>query len=286
MPRGLDHIVHAVRDLDAAAALYERLGFTVGARNRHPFGTVNRIVQLPGVYIEILAVEEPDRIVPHGPRAFSFAAFHRDVLARHEGLDMILVAGQDGDAAAFRAAGIGDFDPVDFAREGQRPDGTPVRLGFTLAFAVDPQTPDIAFASCRHHNPENFWDPAFQVHANAAAGIAGVVAVADNPADHHIFLSALTGERDLLATSSGLTVPTPRGDIRVMAPAAFTQHYGVAAPDVASGARLAALRITVRDFAAAVKALQAADVPASVRMGRIIVAPPAAAGATLVFEPG
>ena len=35
MARGLDHIVHAVRDLDAAAELYRRLGFTAGARNRH-----------------------------------------------------------------------------------------------------------------------------------------------------------------------------------------------------------------------------------------------------------
>lgn len=47
MPRGLDHIVHAVRDLDAAAALYKSLGFTVGARNRHPWGTHNYIVQFP-----------------------------------------------------------------------------------------------------------------------------------------------------------------------------------------------------------------------------------------------
>jgi catechol 2,3-dioxygenase-like lactoylglutathione lyase family enzyme len=47
MTRGLDHIVHAVRDLDAAAELYRSLGFTVGARNRHPWGTHNIIVQLP-----------------------------------------------------------------------------------------------------------------------------------------------------------------------------------------------------------------------------------------------
>ncbi len=30
MARGLDHIVHAVRDLDAAADFYRRLGFIVG----------------------------------------------------------------------------------------------------------------------------------------------------------------------------------------------------------------------------------------------------------------
>lgn len=56
MPHGLDHIVHAVRDLDAAAEFYGRAGFTVGARNRHPWGTHNRIVQLKNCYIEILEV--------------------------------------------------------------------------------------------------------------------------------------------------------------------------------------------------------------------------------------
>ena len=48
MSRGLDHIVHAVRDLDAAAQFYRRAGFTVGARNKHAWGTENHLVQLPG----------------------------------------------------------------------------------------------------------------------------------------------------------------------------------------------------------------------------------------------
>src|SRR6201999_1888529 len=59
MSRGLDHIVHAVRDLDAAADLYRRLGFTVGVRNRHPWGTHNHIVQIPGFFIELLTLAEP-----------------------------------------------------------------------------------------------------------------------------------------------------------------------------------------------------------------------------------
>jgi catechol 2,3-dioxygenase-like lactoylglutathione lyase family enzyme len=54
MARGLDHIVHAVRDLDAAAELYRGLGFTIGARNRHPWGTHNHIIEFAGVFIELL----------------------------------------------------------------------------------------------------------------------------------------------------------------------------------------------------------------------------------------
>jgi len=82
MPHGLDHIVHAVRDLDAAAEFYRDAGFTVGARNRHPWGTHNRIVQLKNCYIEILESPSLRRSCQHGARSFSFGAFNRDFLAR------------------------------------------------------------------------------------------------------------------------------------------------------------------------------------------------------------
>ena len=103
MPRGLDHIVHAVRDLDAAAALYRGLGFTVGARNKHPWGTHNHIVQMPGFFIEILTFAEPDKL---GDDDFStlFAAYNRDFIAREQGLSMLILESQDAraDEAAFR----------------------------------------------------------------------------------------------------------------------------------------------------------------------------------------
>jgi Glyoxalase-like domain len=288
MARGIDHIVHAVRDLDAAAELYRRLGFQVGARNRHSrdWGTQNHIVQLPGVFVEPLAVADPTGIAPHEPRAFSFGAFNRDFLADKQGLSMLVLEGRGAtDADEFRAAGIGDFDTYDFEREGKRPDGTPVKVAFSLAFARDPRAPDVGFFTCQHRYPEQFWNPAFQVHPNTAAGVAGVVLVAENPTDHHIFLSAFAGEREIQATSTGITVPTPRGDIQAMDPAAFRIHFGTEPPDIGSGARLAALRFAVRDFGAAVAALKAGGIEASVRMGRIVVAPAVGMGATLVFEP-
>src|ERR1700755_3029051 len=110
MPGGIDHIVHAVRDLDAAAEFYRRAGFAVGARNRHPWGTHNRIVQLNNAYIEILEIAEPDKIVPHGERSFSFGAFNRDFLRAREGSSMLLLNSSNAaaDAHAFEAPGGGN----------------------------------------------------------------------------------------------------------------------------------------------------------------------------------
>lgn len=43
--RRIDHIVIPVRDLDRAAKVYRKLGLQVGARNRHPWETENRLIQ-------------------------------------------------------------------------------------------------------------------------------------------------------------------------------------------------------------------------------------------------
>ena len=287
MARGFDHIAHAVRDLDAAADFYSRAGFIVSARNRHPpeWGTQNHIVQLAHCYIEILALADMTRTAPHAARSFSFGAFARDFLARWQGLAMLALEGRGAaDADEFRSAGIGDFETFELAREGKRPDGTAVKVAFSLAFACDPKSPDIGFFTCRHHHPENFWNPVLQDHPNTTQGVAGIVLVADNPSDHHIFLSAFTGERDLLATSAGISITTPRGVIQVMTPAAFEDHFGTKPPDVSGGAKLAALRFAARDLDAASRILHSGNLPFSKRMGHIVVAPEAAFGATLVFE--
>jgi Glyoxalase-like domain len=284
MSRGLDHIVHAVRDLDAGAAFYRRLGFMVGARNRHSWGTHNHIIQLPGCFVELLAVAEPEKLGGEGFAAL-FGRFHQSFLARQEGLSFLMLESQEAqaDARDFAAAGIAASGALNFEREGTRPDGGKLKVGFSLAFARDAGAPAIGFATCRQHHPENFWNPALQQHPNEASAIAGAVIVAENPSDHHIFLSAFTGERALNATSSGVTAHTPRGDLAIMDPAAFRSHFGVPAPDIGTGARLAAIRITVRAPEALVAALTAGSVPHILHMGHVVVGPDDAMGATLVF---
>jgi hypothetical protein len=175
-------------------------------------------------------------------------------------------------------------DAMRFEREGKRPDGSTVKVGFSLAFARDAKAPAIGFAACQQHFPENFWNVAFQQHANTASGIEAAVLVAENPGEHHAFLSAFAGGCEVSATSSGIAASTPRGDISVMDAAAFRRHFGTEPPDISRGARLAALRLRVRDRAALGAALKADGIAARADASRIIVGPEIALGATLVFD--
>src|SRR5437588_12276471 len=191
MPRGLDPLVHVVRDLDAAGAFYRRLGFTVGARNRHPWGTHNRIVQLSGFFIELLTVAEPDKLGNDGFSTF-FGEHHRDFLSQREGFSFLMLESHDtaADAQAFHAAGIALSDGLRFERGGRAPDGSPRTVAFSLVFARDNGVDGPGFALCQQHTPEQFWNPELQRHTNTVQAAAGVVAVADEPDAHRAFLSA------------------------------------------------------------------------------------------------
>ncbi|PSC05707.1 VOC family protein [Alsobacter soli] len=283
MPRGLDHLVLPVRDLDAAGRLYEALGFTVGARNRHPWGTENRIVQFPGVFLELITVGEATAIEPHGRGRFSFGAFVRDSLQRGEGVAMLVLEskGAEADRAAFAISGIGGYEPFFFERQAKKPDGSPVRVAFSLAFARDELAPEAGFFVCQQHEPQNFWNPAFQQHANGAIGVEAVTMIAENPAAHAEFFYAFTGQHDMGSTSAGITVRLPRGRIEVMTGAAFAFHTGVHLDE--EPARLVGYTVAVKSLDDLAIRIRAARLPHCM-IGKSIVLPPEAAfGAVISF---
>jgi hypothetical protein len=283
MARGLDHIVHAVSDLDGAAEVYRKLGFTVGARNKHPWGTHNHIVQLPGFFIELLTLAEPDKM---GPDVFSemFGAYNRDFVKRGDGLSMLVLESDNAqaDEAAFRAANIAAAAATRFDREGKKPDGTPVKLAFTLAFAQDKQARDARFFTCQHHYPENFWNQAFQQHRNGVRDVAGVVLVANEPEQHRAFMTAFSGGA-AREERGGFTIDLPRGAISVLTTQAFIDRFGQHPPVTERGARLAALRFKTANPAAVGALLEDTSVFVTPLNSGAISA--AVLGATLVFEP-
>jgi len=289
MPRALDHVTHVVDDLDGAAGFYRKLGFTVGARNRHSWGTHNHIIQLDSFYLELLTVAEPellDRDAEHAGLARHFGAFLRDALAHRQGLALLVLSSDDvaQDALGFARAGIARSAELAFTREGRQGDGTVVSVGFTLAFVSDPLSPFTGFAVMRQHNPTKFWSKALQAHANGAHEARGIVLVADNPSDHHIFVEAFTGQRNLHSTSIGLVAQTPRGVVEVVEPVAFADRFGVVPQIEGEAMTLAALRFGVLFAQRVENHLTEAGISYERRGKALVVKPDTAFGATLVFE--
>lgn len=285
MPHGFNHLVHVVADLRQAAATYARMGFQIGAENHHPFGTANRLVQVPGFYVEILGMEDASRIPEAAPGKFSFAAFNRDFLARNgEGGTMLVLETEDAEAdrLRFEKELIGGFERLDFSRLGKTAADEDVELSFRLAFAASAAMPDVGFFTCEQRHPaEHFWDEALQRHPNGVTGVAGVVFTAENPTDHHIFFSAFTGLRDFVSNSTGLRFSTPRGDVEVITPVAFESRYGASPPP---GVRLMALRFSVAEKDRAAGMLDAGAIDFSERHDWLVVPAAAAHGLVVTFE--
>jgi hypothetical protein len=178
MSRAIDHLVLCVNDLDAACDAYRKLGFTVTPRANHPFGTGNALIQLDGMYIELLAVIEPEKIAETDLAApFSFPIYNRDYLRQREGMSMLALQSRDAekDREDFIAAGAAVPCVFKFEREATRPDGSLTDLAFSLAFANHPLLRHAVTFVCQHrHPPQNFYYPEYQNHANGAYAIGKV----------------------------------------------------------------------------------------------------------------
>lgn len=228
--RSFDHIVLAVRDLDAAAEIYEGLGFTLTPRARHEdrMGTSNRLVQFAeSNFIELLEVDRPDVLAPHGfaetPPTFSFGAHNRAAVAEGEGASMLAFATEDAraDIAAFESAGLQTYAPFDFERQARLPDGQEATLAFSLAFATSPDMPRTAFFVCQNRAPQYFWKPQFQTHTNGALGLRAIYLASDAPERDAAFLGKLFGG-DVTSGADGLRVACGRvQELRVLSPDAI-----------------------------------------------------------------
>jgi hypothetical protein len=226
MPRALDHLVIAHRDLAAAAERYRSLGFQVSPRNRHPWGTENHIVQFDGVFLELIGLGENFRPPSPEDPAFPFAGFLSGFLARREGLAMIALRSADAEAdrQAFAAQNLGDLPRVDFARKGVRL-GREVEVAFSLAFARSAAVPETGFFVCQQKYPESVWDAAAQVHPNGATGVAEVAFAHPEPEAARGFLTAFLGA-PAEPTLGGLRFALPGTLVTCLTPAAYAAEWG------------------------------------------------------------
>jgi catechol 2,3-dioxygenase-like lactoylglutathione lyase family enzyme len=166
---GLDHVVIAVHDLDAAVASYRSLGFTVQPGGRHPGRTSHNalIVFADGAYIELIAWVAPapqerwwQVLQAHGEGYVDFALLPRDTAAALE---------------AARGRGLHTLTgPLEGGRV--RPDGAQLQWR-----TARHETPDLPFL-CGDVTPRALRVPegAVRQHANGALGVAELALAVDD----------------------------------------------------------------------------------------------------------
>jgi hypothetical protein len=275
--KGINHLVLAGHDLEAMRSHYAGLGFTVTPRGQHPFGTGNSLMQLHGTYLELLAVTAPQDVPEHRAGHFSFAAFNRDYLKRHDGFSMLVFDTPDAraDVKAWRTAGLQTYEPFDFSRAAKMADGQEITVAFSLAFVSHPAAPWLGLFACQHHSPQYFEQPRYVQHANGATAVQDVWIVGDTAPDLAGFTQIVTGAKAIREDPSLTMLQTSIGAIVLARPQAFVNAFGLAAPHPDDGPHLAALTLACQTIG------RLADLP---RIGnRHILAPAKNFGTAIGF---
>ncbi len=166
----LDHLGHFVPDLDAAAAVWEKLGFKVTPTSVHqvsgkPAGTSNRCVMLEEGYLELLA---PTLDTPNAQRV-------RDRMQLFVGVHLACLGTPDAAAEQRRLADHG-FEPEPVVPL-QRKIDTGDSAGFRVVYVPPGKMPEGRVQYCEHLTPEHVWREGFVNPFRLRA----VYVVADDP---------------------------------------------------------------------------------------------------------
>jgi len=229
----LDHVILAVRNLDAAAATYRRLGFTLTPRGLHEGkGTGNHCIMFKDGYIELLGIV--DETGAKGRLA-------ERVDAQGEGGLGLAYGADDADkaAAALRAAGIAAEDPNELSRPLEL-DGKRQTVKFRNVMMPGLDLPNVMQFVCTHLTPEltrarHEW----QLHPNGATGIAEIVIATENVDKYTAEANALFGghlTNTKISIQSRKMIEDRFGDALTAAPRAgiIALTIGVNEPDAAS----------------------------------------------------
>jgi catechol 2,3-dioxygenase-like lactoylglutathione lyase family enzyme len=193
----LDHIVIAVKNLDAAAATYKKLGFTLTPRGLHEGkGTGNHCIMFASTYIELLGIVE---------ETGAKGRLAERVNARGEGGIAIAYGADDADRthAALQAAGIAAEPPNDLSRPLDL-DGKREMVRFRNIMLPKLALPETMQFVCTHATPHltrarHEW----QLHPSGATGVAEVIIAVD---DVSAARSELAGST---LTNAAITLLTP-----------------------------------------------------------------------------
>jgi hypothetical protein len=261
---GADHCIVLVRDLAAARACWERLGFRTTPRGLHSpeMGTANHTLMLADDYIELLG------LVAETEQSARWAA---RLAAAGEGLVAVALRMFDAEAAAaeLAARGAAPGPVLRFGRAVALPGPGAVEARFDVVQLAEEVSPGFRLFFCRHRVPAATWPAGFAEHPNGAVAIEAYTVRAADPEGAAARLARIAG---LVVTRHGGLPAVETGRARFLFAAASDGAQGIAG-----------LSVRVRDIEAAAAALAAGGIEAERTAAAITVPPASANGVALSF---
>ena len=275
---GVDHLLIDSDDLEADRLVWQRLGFNMTPRGRHPqWGTGNYCAMLGQGYLELIGVVDPDE--------FAANAARRGSRRQGNGLSAIALATDDaqGAKAELTAAGVDSDGPKNLSRLLEAEDGTS-EPRFDILHLPGDVSPAIPMFLCGHRTPNLVRRPGWTDHPNGARALVSIAVPVEDPPTHVEAYSRLLGPGAVTLTDDIVTLRV--GAMAVM----FARHGDLATqhpdllPEPGEGPCPGVVTLAVNDPGLTAEYLAGANVPMIRDRQSVMVAAEDACGIAIVFE--
>jgi len=270
----LDHVVINARDdMDRAADIYRRLGFTLTERGYHSLGSMNHLAMFGTDYLELIAV-------PKGATSGRL-----DLLNYPFGLNG-LVFGSEDSAITYKAladAGLPFDPPSEFTRPVKYTGGQADARFRTIRMKAG-VVPYGRIYYCHHFTRDLVWRDEWRHHANGTVAVERAVIVEPDPAAGAKLYADMFGPEAVRDIKGGKTVVIGNSRFDIVTEAELAARVGDAAPEPEGRkAYMAGLTLRTTSLAKAAQALKAGNIACVQKDGRLIVPARQAMNAVLEF---
>jgi hypothetical protein len=285
----IDHVVLPTISIGCARERLGKLGFTVAADARHPFGTENACVFFADkTYLEPLGIASTDECMSTAQDGNVFTARDQAFRFRNgeDGFSAVVFGTADAssDDSRFRKEALSAGRMLEFTRPMRMPDGSESMAGFRLAFAADLRAPDFFAFSCQRINPLPADRDALETHENGVIGVARIVLSAPQPQAFSALLGAVSNGASLVPHSFGMTLEAANATVDVLNGQGMEAFYESTSSGDDAGLRGRAIVFAIRDLSVTEAHLAANGVTYTRKSNTILVKAAPGQGALFAFE--
>jgi hypothetical protein len=270
----LDHVVINARDdMDHAADVYRRLGFTLTERGYHSLGSMNHLAMFGTDYLELIAV--PKDATAGGLELLKFSY----------GLSG-LVFGSEDSAVTYEAlskVGVPVEPPVEFTR--------PVKFSggqgdarFRTVRMKSGVVPYGRVYYCHHFTRDLVWRDEWRHHNNGAVAVVRALIVEPDPATAAELYIDMFGPKTVRDIKGGKSVVIGNSTFDIVTEAELKAQFGDAAPEAdGRNAYMAGLTFRTVSLPKTARALKDGKISATWSPSNIVVPARQAINAVLEF---